>query len=62
MQKLFFILGSKINASIADTVIPGQHISLDGYQYQQLTRAPRGKRIIRKLINEDKQERIVIYN
>lgn len=62
MTKLYFMLGSKINAMIAETVIPGSHIYLDGYIYEQLSRAPRGKRILRKLINEEKQERILIYN
>ena len=62
MKKLYFILGSKINAATADTVIPGSHISLNGYVYQQVSRAPRGKRIERRLLNEDKQERITIYS
>ena len=46
----------------AKAVIPGAHISLDGYVYQQLSRAPRGKRIERRLLNEHKQERITIYS
>ena len=59
MTKLFFIPESRMNAAIAETILPGQHIRIDDYMYLQLSRAPRGKRIDRKLQRED--ERILIY-
>lgn len=62
MNKLMFVPATKINAVISETVIPGSHITINGYTYEQVSRAPRGRRITRKLINEDKQERIVIYS
>jgi hypothetical protein len=51
-----------MTAVISDTVIPGNHIKINGYTFEQVSRAPRGRRITRKLINEEKQERIVIYS
>lgn len=61
MRKLFFIPTGKINARIAETVIPGGHIVIDKFTYQQLTRRPAGKQIRQRLVNEEKQERILIY-
>lgn len=62
MEKLFYVPATKINARIADTVVEGYPIMIDGYQYEKVNRAPRGRRILRKLVNEEKQERIVIYS
>jgi len=62
MNKLMFVPAVKMTAVISDTVIPGKHITINGYTFEQVSRAPRGRRITRKLINEDKQERIVIYS
>lgn len=50
-----------MNARISDTVIPGEHINIDGITFEQLTRRPAGKILKRKLVNEEKQERILIY-
>jgi len=61
MKKLFFILATRMNARIADTVISGGHISLEGFTYLQLTRRPIGKNLKRSLVNEETQERILIY-
>jgi glycogen synthase len=61
MQKLYFIPSTKINARIADTVINGYHIKVDGITFEQTSRRPFGKTLRRALINEAKQERILIY-
>ena len=61
MQKLYFILGSKINARISDTVLPGYHIRFEGMVYEQTSKRPFGKTLKRSLINEAKQERVLIY-
>lgn len=61
MQKLYFIPSTKINARIADTVINGYHIKVDGITFEQTSRRPFGKTLKRALINEAKQERILIY-
>ena len=61
MKKLYFYPASKMNARIAETIIPGEHIVIDDITFEQLTRRPNGKILRRKLVNEAKQERIVIY-
>jgi hypothetical protein len=61
MQKLYFIKGTKINARISETVLNGHHIKLDGIVYEQTSKRPFGKSLKRSLINEQKQERILIY-
>ena len=61
MQKLYFIPSTKINARIADTVLNGYHIKVDGITFEQTSRRPFGKTLRRSLINETKQERILIY-
>lgn len=62
MNKLFYVPATKINARIADTVVEGYPIIIDGYQYEKVSRAPRGRRILRKLLNVESQEQIVIYS
>lgn len=61
MQKLYFIPSTKINARIADTVLNGYHIKVDGITFEQTSRRPFGKTLKRSLLNEEKQERILIY-
>jgi len=61
MTKLYFIPSTKINARIADSVLNGYHIKLEGLTYEQTSRRPFGKSLKRSLINEKKQERILIY-
>lgn len=62
MNESFFMLGSRINAVISETVIPGCHIKVDGRQYEQLSRRPRGRRVLRKLQNLSTNDRFTIYN
>ena len=61
MNKLFFVPSTKINARIADTVITGQHIAIDGLTYQMVSRRPLGRRVLRKLLNESTNTKITIY-
>lgn len=61
MQKLYFIPSTKINARISETVLNGYHIKVDGITYEQTSRRPFGKTLKRSLVNEQKQERILIY-
>lgn len=62
MKKLMFVPAVKMNAAISETAIPGSHIRIDGYTFEQVSRAPKGRRIARKLQNGNNQERIVIYS
>jgi hypothetical protein len=62
MEKLYYVAATKINARIADTVVPGYPIHMDGYLYEKVRSAPRGRRILRRLLNTETQTRIVIYS
>jgi len=61
MNKLYFISPSRVNARISETVISGQHITIDGITFEQTSKRPVGRFLQRSLINEQKQERILIY-
>lgn len=61
MNKLFFVPSTKINARIADTVITGQHITIEGLTYQMVSKRPQGRRVLRKLQNLNTNTQITIY-
>lgn len=61
MVKSFYISAMRSNAMI-DELMTGTSIKLEGRTYHQLTRAPRGKRIFKKLISLDESEKLVIYS
>jgi len=61
MNKLFFVPSTKINARIADTIITGNHITVEGLTYQMVSRRPQGRRVLRKLQNLDTNTQITIY-
>jgi len=61
MDKLFFVTSTKINARIAETVIDGNHITVEGLTYQMVSRRPQGRRVLRKLQNLDTNTQITIY-
>ena len=61
MTKLFYISSMRMNSIISDTVVTGHHISVDGLTYELVTRRPKNKRVLRKLVNISKQEHITIY-
>lgn len=61
MIKEYYIAQSRMNARIADTVLPGVHINMDGISYERITKAPAGRRAVQRLINEDTNTRITIY-
>jgi len=61
MNKLFFVPSTKINARIAETVITGQHITIEGLTYQMVSKRPQGRRVLRKLQNLDTNTQITIY-
>jgi len=61
MIKSFYISPMRSNAMIDETMT-GTTIKIDGLTYAEVSRAPRGKRIIRKLSKEDGSEQIKIYH
>lgn len=62
MNENYYIRATKVNARVADLVIEGNHITIDGYRFEKLERKPRGRSIERKLQNVKTQERILIYS
>jgi len=62
MEKLMFVPSTKVNAKISDTVITGQHITLEGLTYQMVSRRPLGRRVLRRLQNLSTNTKIVIYS
>lgn len=61
MISTFYVSSTRINARIADLVMPGSHITVDGLTYEQLSRRPKGRSIYRKFTKEDNTESIIIY-
>jgi len=61
MIKSFYISPMRSNAMIDETMT-GSTIKIDGLTYAEVSRAPRGKRLIRKLSKEDGSEQIKIYH
>lgn len=57
----YYVPSTKINAKIADIVETGFNIVIDNYNYERLSRKPKGRTIKRRLFNTTTQERIVIY-
>lgn len=61
MEKKYYISPMRANAMIEETMT-GNTIIVEGRTYSELSRAPRGKRVIRKLSKEDGSEQIRIYS
>lgn len=61
MVKSYYISPMKANAMIEETMT-GSTIEIDGRTYAEVSRAPRGKRIMRRLVKEDESEKITIYS
>jgi len=57
-----FVPSTKISAKIAENIIPGNHITVEGLTYQMVAKRPIGRRILRKLQNVNTNTRIVIYS
>ena len=61
MIKSYYISPMRSNAMIDETMT-GTTIVIEGKTYAELSRAPRGKRVIRRLLKEDSSEQIRIYS
>ena len=60
MAKSYYISPMRSNAMIEETMT-GQTIVIDGMTYAEVSRPPRGKRILRKLQSVEGEEKIRIY-
>lgn len=61
MVKLMYVPSSKITYKISEDIVSGNHIVVGGVRYELISKRPIGRRVTRSLINEKKQERIVLY-
>jgi hypothetical protein len=61
MIKSNYIRSTKITPRIKQTVITGEHISIDGDTFEKLSKKPYGRTILRKLIKSDQSEHITCY-
>ena len=61
MNELYYFPTVKVNAKIADIIIEGNYIEMEGYRYELLSRKPRGRSIARRLISESTNTRMIIY-
>ena len=56
-----FIKSNKISPKISETVIPGNHIMVEGERFEKLSKKPYGRSIIRTLKSIDEKETITCY-
>jgi chorismate-pyruvate lyase len=61
MKKSYYIHSGKISSRIADSVIPGNHITVEGITYQKLTKRPLGRSAVRNLVNIDSTEKLILF-
>ena len=61
MNELFYFPAIRINAKIAEIIDEGHHLMINDYRYERLLRRPKGRSILRKLVNETENTRIIIY-
>jgi|TARA_R110001592_G_C13113550_1_gene745174 hypothetical protein len=61
MNELYYFPSIKMNAKISEIVEDGFPIEMEGYKYERLLRKPRGRSILRRLVNENTQTRLIIY-
>lgn len=61
MIETYYLSAVKINSKTSDLVIPGNHIIIEKYKFEQLSRKPKGRSISRRLLNTDTGERFIIY-
>lgn len=62
MTEEYYFPKVRVNAKIAELIIPGMHIRIDDYIYEKLIRKPKGRSIVRKLLSLDEKTKITIYS
>lgn len=61
MTKSYYISPMRSNAMIDETMT-GTTVVIEGKTYAELSRAPRGKRVVRRLMKQDGTQQIRIYS
>jgi hypothetical protein len=59
-KRSYFISPSKSNAMIDETMT-GSHIVFEDRTYNEISRAPRGKRVLKRLTSVEGTEKLIIY-
>jgi len=54
----YYISPTKINSSISETVIPGNHIEVQGLTYELVSRRPKNK-LVKRILSNDKEKLIL---
>lgn len=62
MVKLFYVPSLKITYKIAEDVVPGNHIMVQGSRYELLNKRPLGRRVKRNLVSVSKDEKIILFS
>jgi hypothetical protein len=62
MNKLFYFPKARINSKIIELVNTGNHITVNGYTYENLIRRPKGRSVYRKFRSLDEKTHITIYS
>ena len=62
MEELYYMPSLKVNSKVADIVVEGNHIEIDGIYYKRLSRKPRGRSLKAKLQSIKNMTTIVLYN
>ena len=61
MTKQYYISRQRVNARISDSLVEGYPVKIGDYTYERISRAPIGRRVLKKFRSLDEQEQIVIY-
>ena len=61
MEKMIYCQKSRIPTLNMEDIIDGEAIKVEGVIYERLMKRPKNRRPIRSLINDDLQQRLVIY-
>lgn len=56
-----FIKSNKITPKVSQTLIPGNHIMIEGERYEKLSKKPYGRTKLRTLKSIDEKETITCY-
>ena len=62
MNESYYIPSTKVNSTVSELIIPGNFIEMEEYRFERLIRKPRGRSIMRTLINTKTNERLIIYS
>lgn len=61
MNNEYYISTWRMNHRISETVVDGYPIKVEGIIYEKVSKAPAGRRVIRRLLNTNTNTRIKIY-